>query len=198
MEVRVIDPREPSESYHHAGRVVGTAIKAISPKKRVLKPDPPAPLQHLIKRALANQDDGLKAERADFTDIGPTRQNNSQSGRAHSEVEPSAILNTPSAPQTSPHHNQPDYCINHGSAIKLDRAGKAGDGKTYSVIGATVHSPQGLVGCVNPKNPEVSSADRSKLCPRCGGEMQFYLQTAHGSPAINRCRKCGHSEAVRQ
>ena len=120
MEVRVIDVTDSkSLQIHHAGRVVGTAIKAISPKKRVLKPDPPAPFQHLIKRALESE-----------------------------------------------------YCINNGSAIKLDRAEKAGDGKTYSVIGATVHSPDGLVGCVEPKNPVESSAPRSQSCPKCGKEME--------------------------
>lgn len=128
MEVRVIDPQEKSESYHHAGKVLGTAIQTILPK-RVLKPDPPAPFQHLIKRAL-----------------------------------------------------EPEYCINNSSAIKLDRAEAAGDGKTYSVIGATVHSPDGLVGCVNPKNPEVSSAPRSQICPECGGYV---------TKRFHRCIICG-------
>ena len=54
MEVRLID--KDSKSPHHAGRVVGTAIKTISSKVRtthsVFDRDHPAPLSHLIKRAL--------------------------------------------------------------------------------------------------------------------------------------------------
>ena len=46
-----------------------------------------------------------RAGKAGVIKIEPTRQNNSKSGRAHSEVEPSAILNTPPAPDSQSNHN---------------------------------------------------------------------------------------------
>ena len=58
MEVRNIDPRTDNDQ--NAGKVVGTAIKAISSRttNRVLKhSDHPAPFSHLINRAL-NQNAG--------------------------------------------------------------------------------------------------------------------------------------------
>jgi hypothetical protein len=66
MEVRLID----SQSHHHAGRVVGSAVKTISSNNRtthsVLKHrDHPAPFQYLLLRALESQHHAGTTEQED-------------------------------------------------------------------------------------------------------------------------------------
>lgn len=131
MEVRLIDSQD-SESHHHAGRVVGHVVKAISSKRttQLSKPcDRPAPFSFLIKRALKNHVDGLKADKAGFTGIGPTRQNNAVSGRAHSETEPSAVSNTLPAPRTSIHHAGERSCFAKSDLLLPDPSSESNHSK---------------------------------------------------------------------